>query len=203
MKIFLQIFQIASLNETRLLINVLSNHTTQNVQHCTLTHMLPCTQISDISAKSAITGLCITVTSQWARWRLKSPASQLFTQPFIQVQIKENIKVQRHLPLCGEFTGDRLIPRTNGQLRGKCFHLMTSSWYCCKDSHGHHMQVSYGCSNWNHRGELLCFKKKVLPFFLGFKTQYPDRFFGLTARQYLPARHESIYLRGKLEGTCI
>ena len=29
---------------------------------------------------------------------------------------------------CGEFTGDRWIPRTNGQLRGKCFHLMTSLW---------------------------------------------------------------------------
>ena len=26
-----------------------------------------------------------------------------------------------------EFTGDRWIPRTNGQERGKCFHLMTSS----------------------------------------------------------------------------
>ena len=36
----------------------------------------------------------------------------------------------RHWPLCGEFTGDRWIPRTNGQLRGKCFHLMTSSWIC-------------------------------------------------------------------------
>ena len=34
----------------------------------------------------------------------------------------------RHWPLCGEFTGDRWIPRTNGQLRGNCFHLMTSSW---------------------------------------------------------------------------
>ena len=32
------------------------------------------------------------------------------------------------LPLCGDFTGDRWIPRTNGNLRGKCFHLMTSSW---------------------------------------------------------------------------
>ena len=31
------------------------------------------------------------------------------------------------LAFCGEFTGDRWIPRTNGQLRGKCFHLMTSS----------------------------------------------------------------------------
>ena len=27
----------------------------------------------------------------------------------------------------GKFTGDRWIPRTNGQLRGKGFHLMTSS----------------------------------------------------------------------------
>ena len=27
---------------------------------------------------------CITMTSQWARLRLKSPASRLFTQPFIQ-----------------------------------------------------------------------------------------------------------------------
>ena len=26
---------------------------------------------------------------------------------------------------------DRWIPRTNGQLRGKCFHLMTSSWIYC------------------------------------------------------------------------
>ena len=51
----------------------------------------------------------------------------MFTEPFIQAQIKENIKAPRHLSLCGEFTGDRWIPRTNGQQRGKCFHLMTSS----------------------------------------------------------------------------
>ena len=30
--------------------------------------------------------------------------------------------------VCEELTGDRGIPRANGQLRGKCFHLMTSSW---------------------------------------------------------------------------
>ena len=40
---------------------------------------------------------------------------------------QRNIKAPRHWPLYGEFTGDRWIPRTNGQLRGKCFHLMTSS----------------------------------------------------------------------------
>ena len=67
-------------------------------------------------------------TSQWARWRLKAPASRLFTQTFIQAQIKENIKPPRHWPLCGEFTGDRWIPSTKGQWCWKCFHLMTSSW---------------------------------------------------------------------------
>ena len=44
-----------------------------------------------------------------------------------KAQIKENIKAPRHWPLCGEFTIDRWIPRTKGQLHGKYFHLMTSS----------------------------------------------------------------------------
>ena len=55
-------------------------------------------------------------------------------------QIKENIKPPRHWPLCGEFTGDRWIPRTNGQLRGKCFHLMTSSCVSQRKSH-----FTFGC----------------------------------------------------------
>ena len=41
------------------------------------------------------------MTSKWTRWRLKSPASRLFTQPFVQTQIKENIKALRHWPLWG------------------------------------------------------------------------------------------------------
>ena len=57
----------------------------------------------------------ITMTSQWMRWRLKLSAWRLFTQAFIQAQIKENIKAPRHWSLCGEFTGDRWIPRTKGQ----------------------------------------------------------------------------------------
>ena len=52
----------------------------------------------------------ITLTSKWPRWRLKSPASRLFTQPLIQTQIKENIKAPRHWPLCGEFTGTGEFP---------------------------------------------------------------------------------------------
>ena len=59
------------------------------------------------------------------------------TQSFIQTHIKENIKAPRHWPLCGEFTGDQWIPHTNGQLRGKCFHLMTSSWSQKLSSHPH------------------------------------------------------------------
>ena len=38
----------------------------------------------------------IKVTSWWARWRVRTPASGLFSQPFVQLQIKENIKVPRH-----------------------------------------------------------------------------------------------------------
>ena len=36
----------------------------------------------------------IRVTSYWVWWRLKSPASPLFTQPFIQVQIKKASKLR-------------------------------------------------------------------------------------------------------------
>ena len=52
----------------------------------------------------------ITVTSWWTRWLLKSPAAPLFTQLFIQAQIKENIKAPRHWPLCEEFTGAGEFP---------------------------------------------------------------------------------------------
>ena len=55
---------------------------------------------------------CITMTSKWVPWRLKSPASRLFTQPFVQAQIIENSKAPRHWPLWGESTDGRWIPRT-------------------------------------------------------------------------------------------
>ena len=66
---------------------------------------------------------------KWAQWRLKSPVLRLFIQPCIQAQIKEDIKAPRQWYLWGEFTGDRWNPRTNVQWHGKCFHLMTSSWF--------------------------------------------------------------------------
>ena len=38
------------------------------------------------------------------RWRLKSPGSRWFAQPYVQAPIKENIKAPRHWPLWGELT---------------------------------------------------------------------------------------------------
>ena len=81
-----------------------------------------------------------------AQWRLKSPASRLFIQLFIQEQIKENIKAPRHWPLCAEFTGDRWIPRSKGQQRGKCFHLMMSSWCQWNESSSVQVLVWHQCS---------------------------------------------------------
>ena len=40
----------------------------------------------------------ITVMSKWVWWHLKSPAPLLFAEPFVQVEIKENIKALRHWP---------------------------------------------------------------------------------------------------------
>ena len=50
-------------------------------------------------------------------------ASRLFTQPFVQAQIKQNIKIPRRWPLWGEFTGDRWIPAHKGPVTPKMFLL--------------------------------------------------------------------------------
>ena len=80
-----------------------------------LTYQCPSTQTSKCLLFDEISSIHITVTSQWPQWRLKSPASRLFTEPLIHAQIKENTKAPRHWPLWGEFTGDRWISRTKGQ----------------------------------------------------------------------------------------
>ena len=60
-------------------------------------------------------GCIITVTWQWARWLLKSPASRLFIQPFIRRRSKKTSKLRVTDLFWGEFTGDRWIPLTMGQ----------------------------------------------------------------------------------------
>ena len=71
----------------------------------------------------------ITVTLYWVRLRLKSPASRLFAQQFVQAQIKEKKKA-RVTGLWGVGVGggrDNLwIPLIKGQKRVKMLHLMTS-----------------------------------------------------------------------------
>ena len=67
----------------------------------------------------------IAMTSLCAWWRLISPASRLFTQPFIQGQINESIKFRvTYWPLWGEFTCDRASAQRS--VTWKCLHLMTS-----------------------------------------------------------------------------
>ena len=51
---------------------------------------------------------------------MRAMASQItdvsmFGQPFVQAQIKENIKAPRYLPLWEKSTSDRWIPLTKGQ----------------------------------------------------------------------------------------
>ena len=110
------------------------------------------------------------MTCQWVRWRLKSPASRLFTQPLIQTRIKENIKAPRHWPLCGEFTGTGEFPAqmasnaenvsiwwrhhvssVNDDLRpiyaqGICYHDKRQQWYSlhlCRRAHLKFLSRSY------------------------------------------------------------
>ena len=66
-------------------------------------------------------GLCIILNGyHYSDIIMSAMASQITSLtivcwPFIQVQIKENIKAPRHWPLCGEFTIDLWIPHTKGQ----------------------------------------------------------------------------------------
>ena len=57
------------------------------------------TRASNVTLSSVRISRHITMTSLRAQWRLKSPASRLFTQPLTDAQIKENTKAQRRWPL--------------------------------------------------------------------------------------------------------
>ena len=61
--------------------------------------------------------IAITMTSQWARWRPRSRASRLFTQPFIQAQIKKTSSKLHATDLCvgnSPVTGTGEFPRIKG-----------------------------------------------------------------------------------------
>ena len=62
--------------------------------------------------------VCLSVSLQWChneRGSVSNYQRLFFAQLPVQARIKGNIKAPRHWPLCGEFTGDRGIPRTNIQ----------------------------------------------------------------------------------------
>ena len=91
-------------------------------------------------------GLRITMTWQWARWRIKSPASRLFTQLFIQAQSKNTSKLlvtgfcEGNSPVTGEFPPQRASNAEN-----------VSAW-------------------WRHHGCHI--PQSGYPSFLGFHAEY-------------------------------
>ena len=56
-------------------------------------------------------------------WRIDCLLNRLF-----RCRSKKTPKAPRHWTLWGEFSGHRWIPCSKFQWRGKCFHLMRSSW---------------------------------------------------------------------------
>ena len=57
---------------------------------------------------------------QWCLWRLKSPASRFFAQPFVQAQVREKISRLRGTGLSEGNPSDQWIPLKKGQLCAKC-----------------------------------------------------------------------------------
>ena len=112
-------------------------------------------------------------------WRLKSPASPLFTQPFIQALIEENIKALHHWPLCGEFTGDRWLPY----------------WYYYRNEilsliSGHEIVKEYiNLSPVQPRRTILkpTYDKRRVPFYCIAAVPYKIKY------RYIAARNDTIY----------
>ena len=74
--------------------------------HCIMRNESHGTHLHNIKKDKSISVLC---TLRWRhnwRWRLKSPALRLFTQPFFVAQIKEYTKAPSHWLLCKAFTGE-------------------------------------------------------------------------------------------------
>ena len=69
----------------------------------------------------------ITLTSCWARWRLKSPASRLFALLFVRAQIKEKNQSSTSLAFVRGIHRWPMDSPHKGPVTLKCFHLMTSS----------------------------------------------------------------------------
>ena len=105
--------------------------------------------------------IAITVTSWWTRWRIKSPALRLFTQSFIQAQIKENIKAPHHWPLWAEFTAYRVNSLHKWSVTRKLFQfddvIMAILWETIGGHYDAWGQYSIPASNFgNVLPQILC-----------------------------------------------
>ena len=67
----------------------------------------------------------ITMTSQWARWRFKSPVSRLCTQPFVQAKLPVTGLCEGNVPVTGEFPAQRVSDAVNVSIQ--CWHHETWS----------------------------------------------------------------------------
>ena len=93
----------------------------------------------------------IILTSYWARWCLKPPASRLFTQPFLQAQIKERSKPR--------IAGDRRFSRTKGPVTQKMFpfdevhvtFLLLPNHTACTDRYADHISHKGGWINLDNK----------------------------------------------------
>ena len=123
------------------------------------------------------------------QWRHNEHDGVLNHQPhecllnrLFKAQIKENIKAPRHWPLWGEFTGHPWIPRTKGQWRGKCFHLMTSSCFSDKCHRLYLPRPGYGRLHLPAIPALLIRISSLCSLFLNSSAKLRTDFIKLTSR---------------------
>ena len=93
----------------------------------------------------------ITVTSELARWRLKSPAFRLFAQQFVQVLIKENIKARRHWPLWGGIHRSPVDSPHKGPVTRKMFPFYDASWLYTTNIYDGCYMVLVSASRWREK----------------------------------------------------
>ena len=90
------------------------------------------TPVNAINGYTVIKWVAVTWFKDYAlRWRHNERDSVSNHQPhdcLLNRLFRRRSKKTSKLRVTG-LCVDRWIPRTNGQLRGKCFHLMTSSWH--------------------------------------------------------------------------
>ena len=119
----------------------------------------------------------ITMTSWWVWWRLKSPASRLLTQMFIQTQIKEKHQSSASLAFVRGIHRWSVNSPNKWPVTRNFSHLMTSSWICASRNcfglppdatHGTFWSVSLG--EWMIGREKLLNHDDVIPCFQTLST---------------------------------